>query len=187
MGRFKPSAAPSKLFFMKGITLIGMAGVGKSAVGQIMAGVLDWQFWDLDKVILGRQGMSHHEYMKRNGEQALSLLEEQYALSLDLQNSVFAPPGSMVYSPKAMQKIKADSVVVYLEARPETIAERLGERLYKNGIIGLEKKGLTGVMAERIPLYEKYADFTIHSGNQTKEDMAKKIIAALQAQGIKLR
>jgi shikimate kinase len=170
----------------KGITLIGMAGVGKSAVGGIMAEVLGWQFWDLDKVILERQGISHHEYMKRNGEQALSKLEEQYALSLNLQNSIFAPPGSIVYSKKAMQKIKTDSVVVYLEAQAGTIAKRLGENLYKNGIIGLEEKGLAGVMAERIPLYEKYADFTYHSDDQTKEGMAQKVITALQAEGIPL-
>jgi shikimate kinase len=168
----------------KGITLIGMAGVGKSAVGKIMAGVLGWQFWDLDKVILERQGINHHEYMKRNGGQALSLLEEQYALSLNLQNSIFAPPGSMIYSVKAMEKIKADSVVVYLEASPETIEKRLGENLYKNGIIGLEEKGLAGLMAERVPLYEKYADFTLHSGNQTKQDMAQRVIAVLRAEGI---
>lgn len=162
-----------------------MAGVGKSAVGKVMAEVLAWQFWDLDKVILERQGISHHEYMKRNGEQALSRLEEQYALSLDLQNSIFAPPGSMVYSKKAMQKIKTDTVVVYLQAEPETIAKRLGENLYKNGIIGLEEKGLAGVMAERTPLYEQYADFTLRSGNQTKEEMAQIVIAALREKGIK--
>lgn len=171
----------------KGITLIGMAGVGKSAVGKIMAEALGWQFWDLDKVILERQGISHHEYMQRNGEQALSQLEEKYTLGLNLQNSIFAPPGSMVYSDKAMQKIKTDSVVVYLQAEPDTIAKRLGENLYKNGIIGLEAKGLAGVMAERVPLYEKYGDLTFHSGDQTKEEMAQKVIAALQAEGIKLK
>jgi len=171
---------------MKGVTLIGMAGVGKSSVGKTVAEILGWQFWDLDKVILERQGISHHEYMKRNGEQSLSLLEEQYTLSLDLQNSVFAPPGSIVYSPKAMEKIKTESIVVYLEATPETIEKRLGENLYRNGIIGLEEKGLSGLMAERIPLYKKYADFTLHSGDQTKEEMAQIVIAALRVQGINL-
>jgi len=76
---------------MNGITLIGMAGAGKSAVGRSMAELLGWQFWDLDKIILERQGISHHEYMKRNGEQALSRLEEQYAMSLDLQKCHFCP------------------------------------------------------------------------------------------------
>lgn len=42
-------------------------------------------------------------------------------------------------------------------------------------------------MAERIPLYEKYADITLHSDDQTKEEMAQIVIAALRAQGIKLR
>jgi len=171
---------------MNGITLIGMAGAGKSAVGKIMAELLGWQFWDLDKIILERQGISHHEYMNRNGEQALSRLEEQYALSLDLQDSIFAPPGSMVYSDAAMRKIKTDSAVVYLRVSPETIAKRLGDRLYKNGIIGLEEKGLPKLMAERAVLYEKYADYTFDSAEQTKQEMAEKVVAGLRAAGVSL-
>ncbi len=169
---------------MNGITLIGMAGAGKSAVGRSMAELLGWQFWDLDKIILERQGISHHEYMKRNGEQSLSQLEEQYAMSLDLQNAVFAPPGSMVYAERAMERIKRDSLVVYLRTTPGIVEKRLGERLYKNGIIGLEGKGLPKLMAERAVLYEKYADYIFDSAEQTKQEMAEKVIAGLRAAGI---
>ena len=60
---------------MKGVTFIGMAGVGKSAVGKILAEKIAWKFIDLDKYILEKQGITHHEYMKKFGEQALSDLE----------------------------------------------------------------------------------------------------------------
>jgi len=171
---------------MKGLTFIGMAGVGKSAVGKVAAGILGWRFADLDKLILETQGITHHEYMKANGEKALSDLENRLTLELDLSDTVFAPPGSMVYAAVAMEKIKKDSIVVYLETTPDIIEKRLGDRLYKNGIIGLEEKGLTGVMAERIPLYQKYADYTFQSGNQTKEEMAQKVIDGLRTQGVKI-
>ncbi len=169
---------------MNGITFIGMAGAGKSAVGRITAGVLKRHFVDLDKLILEKQGISHHEYMKQNGEDALKILEENLTLGLDLTNTVFAPPGSVIYLQKAMGKIKKDSLVVYLQADPQTIAGRLGDRLYKNGIIGLEEKGLAGVMAERVPFYEKYADVTFHSGDQSREEMTAIIIDNLKSQGL---
>ena len=108
---------------MKGITFIGMAGCGKSAIGKRLAQALDWKFIDLDLLILEKQGISHHEYMKRHGEEAL-----------------------------------------------------------KN--IGLEEKGLAGVMAERAPLYEKYADYTFASERQTREEMTEKILAGLKPIGI---
>jgi shikimate kinase len=171
---------------MKGITFIGMAGVGKSAIGRIVAPMIGWRFIDMDKLILEKQGITHHEYMKRNGGKALVQLEEAYTMELDLTDTVFAPPGSVVYSLKSMEKIKRESIVVYLEAEPEIILKHLGDKLYKNGIVGLEKKGLQGVMAERIPLYKKYADFTFSSGDQSKEDMARIVIEGLVKAGVKI-
>jgi len=171
---------------MKGITFIGMAGVGKSAVGKGFAELLNWKYIDLDKYILSKQGMTHHEYMQAHGERALGELENRYALEIDLMDTVFAPPGSMVYAKEAMGRIKRDSLVVYIKSTPEIIAERLGRRLYTNGIIGLEEKGLKGVMEERIPLYEKYADYTFVSGRQTKKEMAEKILNGLKKKGVKI-
>ena len=165
----------------KGITLIGMAGAGKSGVGRILAEKLGWKFVDVDKSILEKLGITHHEYMKRNGEEALKNLEEQLTLDLDFENTILAPPGSVIYwKPELWSKIKQNSQVVYLETTPETIEKRLGDRLYKNGIIGLEEKGLRGLMAERVPLYEKYADYTFKSRDQSKDEMAKIVMDGLK-------
>lgn len=169
---------------MKGITFIGMAGCGKSAIGQRVAQALDWKFVDLDLLILEKQGISHHQYMRRHGEEALKNLEKQYALELNLEDTVFAPPGSLIYHPDVMEKMKEISHLVYLQALPEIIAEHLGDNLYKNGIIGLEEKGLAGVMAERAPLYEKYADYTFVSERQSREEMTTKVLAGLKAAGV---
>lgn len=158
-----------------------MAGAGKSGVGRILAQMLGWRFVDLDKLILEKQGITHHEYMKRNGEEALKELEERLTMGLDLHAKVFAPPGSVIYwNQEIWSKLKKDTVVVYLETDPATIEKRLGERLYQNGIIGLEEKGLKGLMAERVPLYEKYADRTFKSTDQSKDEMAKIILDGLK-------
>lgn len=163
-----------------------MSGSGKSAVGKIIAEMLAWKFVDLDKLILETQGMSHHEHMTQKGEEALTKLEEELTLNLDLTDTVFAPPGSIVYQPKAILKIKNESTVVYLKTSPEIVKKRLGDNLYKNGIIGLKEKGLVKLMAERAVLYEKYTDYTFDSGEQAKEEMAKKIIDSLITAGIRL-
>ena len=163
-----------------------MAGAGKSAVGKILAEKIAWKFIDLDKYILEKQGITHHEYMKRNGEQALSDLENNYALDLDLDDTIFAPPGSMVYAKAAMDRLKKDTVVVYLRTTPDIIEKRMGDRLYKNGIIGLDEKGLARVMAERIPMYEKYADFCFDSGKQSKQEMAEIVLKGLRGKVLEI-
>ncbi len=161
---------------MKGITLIGMPGAGKSTVGKVLAERLGWRFVDLDQVIAEKQGMSHHEVMERKGPEGLARLEEEYALELEFTDTVFAPPGSIIYSDRAMAKISAESEVIHLLITPEEIEKRLGDRLYKNGIIGLKEKGLPGIMAERMPLYERYAGRTINACGMRPELIAKEIM-----------
>lgn len=156
-----------------------MAGSGKSATGEILAKTLNLKYIDLDKLIFDTEHITHHEYMEKNGEEALSDLENKLTLGLDFKSVVFAPPGSIIYSSSAMQKIKESSTVVYLEAEPETIEKRLGERLYQNGILGLKEKGLKKLMEERAIFYNKYADVTIHSGEQTKEEVADMVVKRL--------
>ena len=166
------------------ITLIGMAGSGKSTTGKILAEILGWQYVDLDDVILRTEGVTHHDFMEQNGEIALSELENKLTLALNFKNLVFAPPGSIIYSASAMEKIKNDSIVVYLETEPETIEKRIGNKLYKNGILGLKEKGLKKLMEERKVFYKKYADFTLYSKEQTKQEIADSILSKLKERGI---
>ncbi len=168
---------------MKGITMIGMAGSGKSTVGRIIAEKLGWRFVDLDLLIREKEGAHHDHVMHLLGEEEFKRREEKYALELDLSDTVFAPPGSLVYSPRAMEKANAETVVVYLRTEPETIEARLGERLYKNGIVGLKEKGLKALMEERAPLYQRYANHTFRSADQAAEEMADIILSHLTARG----
>jgi shikimate kinase len=167
---------------VKGITFIGMSGSGKSVVGAAVAERLGWKFIDLDKYILEKQALSHHEIAERFSEDRLKELEEQYALGLDLADTIFAPGGSLVYSPAAMDAAKNATSVIYLRVQPALIEQRLGERLHHNGIVGLKEKGLAGVMVERAPLYERYADYTLDSGEQSVAEMVERVLALLQTE-----
>jgi len=163
----------------KGITFIGLPGSGKSTVGKILADKLKLNYVDLDMLIFEKEGINHHEILKQKGESELKHLEEKYALELDFNDLIFSPGGSMVYSPSVMEKIKNESMVVYLVASAEDIKKRLGERLYKDGIIGLETKGLENVVKERLPLYEKYADFSITTSDLSPEIILNQILKQL--------
>ena len=160
----------------KGITFIGLPGSGKSTVGKILAEKIKHRYIDLDILIEEKEGMYHHEIMKQKGEAELKRLEEKHALELDFHELIFSPPGSMVYSHNVMERLKNDSLVIYLMATAADIRERLGEHLYTDGIIGLETKGLEGVVNERLPLYEKYADHHIATSGLTPEEVLVEVL-----------
>ena len=157
----------------KGLTFIGMPSSGKSATGKALKDKLKCKYIDLDILILEKEGISHHQVLKEKGENTLKNLEERYTLELDFENLIFAPPGSIIFSETAIKKIKRESVVIHLGVSEEEIKRRLGENLYKDGIIGLETKGLSKIISERLPLYKKYADLYVDTNNISVEEVAR--------------
>ncbi|HPS21504.1 MAG TPA: shikimate kinase [Candidatus Paceibacterota bacterium] len=163
----------------KGLTFIGMPSSGKSVTGRVLAPKLGCKYVDLDILIREKEGKHHDVILKEKGNEALKELEEKYTLELDFDGLIFAPPGSIIFSEKAMQKIKENSLVIYLDVSKEEIERRLGENLYKDGIIGLKEKGLANIILERLPLYKKYADLYLDTNGLKKEEVVEEVLKML--------
>lgn len=143
------------------ITLIGMAGVGKSVIGKELAKKLLYRFIDIDELIEKKLNLKLQEIIDQWGEERFLKIEEQTILKLGkLDHSVISPGGSVIYSEEAMEFLKKNSVVVFLNAPLESIEKRIPDRSTR-GIIGLKTKNLKGLFYERLSLYKKYADNTI--------------------------
>ena len=169
---------------MKGITLIGMPGAGKSTIGKQLAKKLDYYFLDLDVFIKEKEGRSHAEIAKAKGDAELLRLEEECALGLTLDKTVFSPGGSIVYSEPAMDKLQKETEIFYLELPFTEIQRRLGRGAKNRGIIGLPgqglaEKGLQGLYDERSALYKKFAHHIINCHYISDEEVVKQIHAIL--------
>ena len=163
----------------KGLTFIGMPSSGKSATGKALKDKLKCKYIDLDILIKEKEGKHHHLVLQEIGDEMFKKLEEKYTLELDFENLIFSPGGSMIFSPKAMEKIKEESTVIYLGVSKEEIKRRLGDNLYKDGIIGLETKGLNQIIKERLPLYEKYSDLYVDTNGLTIDQVAEIVFEKL--------
>lgn len=142
------------------IILIGMPGAGKSTVGVVLAKKLGYAFVDSDLVIQSREGRLLHEIISEQGVEGFWKAEEAVNASIDAHRTVIATGGSAVYGSRAMEHFRQIGVVVYLKLSCDAIAERLGD-LNERGVTLRDGQGLNDLYAERVPLYEKYADFTI--------------------------
>ena len=159
------------------ITLIGMAGVGKSLIGKVLAKRLGYSFIDTDRIIEKNARMKLQAILDRYGKDRFLKLEERTVLNLTLKDrSVVSPGGSIVYSPKAMRFLKRHSVVVFLDAPFGSIDSWIADKTTR-GIIGLKRKGLRDLYRERRPLYGKFADMTVRlRGDHRKHAVAARII-----------
>lgn len=143
------------------VILIGMPGAGKSTVGVVLAKRLGYAFVDSDLVIQSREGRLLHEIISEQGVESFWAVEENVNISIDAHRTVIATGGSAVYGSKAMEHFKQIGVVVYLKLSCNAIAERLGD-LNERGVTLKEGQELNDLYAERVPLYEKYADYIVN-------------------------
>lgn len=148
------------------ITLIGMPASGKSTVGVLLAKRLGYSFVDADIVIQEKTGKLLKEIIAEQGTDGFLKVEEEVNSQLDVQRSVIAPGGSVIYGPKAMEHLKEISVVVYLKLSYEDVKMRLGD-LKDRGVALKDGMTLKDLYDERIPLYEQYADITVDETGKT--------------------
>ena len=74
---------------------------------------------------------------------------------------MIATGGSVVYGENAMQHLKSIGTVVYLWESCENLKKRLGS-LKARGVALRAGQTLEDLYQERSPLYDRYADITIH-------------------------
>ena len=84
------------------ISLIGMAGAGKSSVGLELAKKLNLNFIDSDALIEVKFNQTLQSILDDSGYLKLRDIEEETILSIELANSILATGGSAVYSARAM-------------------------------------------------------------------------------------
>ena len=146
---------------MGNVTLIGMPGSGKSTVGVLLAKFLGYGFLDVDLLIQQQQGALLQEILDRRGVAAFLDAEEQAVLGLRCDGHVIAPGGSAVCRERAALHLKELGPVVYLRVELEELQRRI-QNLSTRGIAMEPGQTLADVMAQRAPLYDKYADIVVN-------------------------
>lgn len=160
------------------ITLIGMPGSGKSTIGRLLAQETGMTFIDVDNVIIEQTGMKLAEIIARDGNDGFRAVENRVNASLDVENSVLAPGGSVIYGAEAMAHLREISTVVYLLIDREALELRLGD-LTARGVSMAPGQTFADLYNERCPLYERYAHVTIDTNGRSKSDVIRNIRSAV--------
>ena len=163
------------------ITLIGMPGSGKSSIGREVARILEYDFVDIDQLIRKKAGLPLQDIIDAKGDEALVQLEEKVVLGLSIGDGiVISPGGSIVYSDKAMDRLKEKTIIIFLHTPLSRVKQQINNQ-DSRGIVGLKGRSFEKLFAERFPLYQKYADMSIDIGDRdTISSVAAKIVEAIR-------
>ena len=154
-----------------------MAGAGKSSIGKKLANYLMFDLIDSDYLIEKNQNKSLQEVLVENGIQRFKEIEEAAILSVEFNQTVLATGGSAIFSKKAMNHIKRNSLVIYLEVSFEDIMDRIPD-FSNRGFIKEADQTMEYAFNERESIYKEFADLIV-TNNEGLESCFKKILRVI--------
>ncbi len=156
---------------MNNVSFIGMAGCGKSTIGNAAALKFNLSFIDTDLHIEKSLDMSLENIKKAHGYEFIREAEHQVIMTLDQSYKIISTGGSAVYSINAMNYLKSFSKIIYINTPLEIIMKRINTGQGR-GLAVPDGMSVSEVYSERKPLYEKFADYTL-DGSESIEGLIK--------------
>jgi len=161
------------------VVLVGLMGVGKTTVGQLVAKTLQRPFVDSDTVIEEATGRTVREIWLTDGEPAFRALEsDALRNALDAgPPSVIAAAGGIVLSFENRAILKSGGAfVVWLTADPSTLVGRARRGHHRPLLDGDADAALQAMAVARESMYRDVADVTVDAGARSVDDVATAVI-----------
>jgi shikimate kinase len=175
--------APASLNEVRGnIYLVGMMGAGKTTIGRLLAAYLGKTFFDSDREIQKRTGVSIPVIFEIEGEAGFRRRETDALLELvkNNENIVLATGGGAVLSPANREVLKGSGTVVYLRATVDDLWRRTRQDKNRPLLQTEEPRGkLAELYKQRDPLYRDAADLIVESGRRSARHLAHLLVRQL--------
>jgi len=165
------------------IFLVGPMGAGKSTVGRHLAKALGRDFYDSDKEIERRTGVSISWIFEMEGEDGFRVREQKVIDELSqLKDIVLATGGGAVLANENRRALRSRGQVVYLSASATQLLRRTGKDKNRP-LLQTEdpKKQVETLLEKRIPLYQSVADVELKTGEQSIQYAVTEVIKQLEA------
>ena len=171
----------SRLTLTKPVVLVGMMGAGKTSVGRLLAQKLGLPFIDADSEIEAAAQATIAEIFERDGEAVFRNGERRViARLLEGPLCVLATGGGAFMAAETRDKIRHCAISIWLRADLDLLTRRVGRRRDRPLLNhGNPRETLAHLLTQRSPLYAE-ADIVVESGDETPDQVAETVIAALQ-------
>ena len=161
----------------KNLVLLGMMGVGKTTVGEIVAKKHNMEFIDTDKNIEKKCSMSISEIFREKGEKFFRIEEEKEVLkSIKKNNCVISLGGGAFINEAIREAILKNTISVWLDIDLKTLNKRIKWNK-KRPLLDREnsQKKINQLYSRRKNIY-KLADHKINCDDLDRENIVKKIM-----------
>jgi shikimate kinase len=167
------------------ILLVGMMGAGKTTTGRLSARKLGWDYLDSDAEVQRETGLTVPEIFARDGEAAFRAAETEVLRRACASAApvVVSVAGGALLRPENRALVRSCGRVVWLRARVETLARRVGDGAGRPLLGDDPAAALAELEVVRRPLYTEVADDIIDVDELAPEEVANRIVAAVGSTG----
>ncbi|SCX45011.1 shikimate kinase [Nitrosospira sp. Nsp1] len=170
------------------IFLVGMMGAGKTTVGRLLANFLEKKFYDSDREIQKRTGVSIPLIFEIEGEAGFRKRETEMLSELvKTGNIVLATGGGAVLSAENREMLKRSGTVIYLRATIDDLWRRTRHDKNRPLLQTQDPRTkLTELYAQRDPLYRETAHIIVESGKRSARHLAQLLAQQLACSGLRM-
>lgn len=170
------------------ICMVGLPGSGKTTVGLKLASIMGIAFRDSDQWIESHAAQSVQQIFEARGEDAFRDLETQALSTLIREDGVLSTGGGVVLREVNRKLLSTASAVVYLQAEPEHLMQRLRHDRRRPLLQGGDRLAtLKKLYDERDPMYRAVATVEIpvacHGAAQIARTLGRILKEGLSARG----
>lgn len=165
------------------ISLIGMAGAGKTTIGRLLAERLNWAFMDTDYLIESLYGTRLQDVTDSTGRDEFLDLEADMIECLQPRFTVIGTGGSVIYRRRAICKLKKLGPVAHIYAPLEQIMERIALKPDRGIVLGKDQS-LADLFWERDALYREHAELKCDSGRFPPSECVDYLIEKLRPEAL---
>ncbi len=162
---------------IRNIALIGFMGVGKSTVGQQVAGIMNFDFLDTDAQIESVVGMTITRIFEQHGEEHFRACETTLVRELSQRERlVISTGGGLAANPDHLASLKSHALVVCLWASPDAIWERVKHQTHRP-LLQTEnpQQRIRDLLAQREPVYRQ-ADLLVNTEMRTLKELVHQVL-----------
>lgn len=156
------------------VSIIGMAGAGKSTVSKELASHIDFALVDTDHYIEATYGTILQNIADTLTKEEFLDMEESCITRLQLRRCVVATGGSVIYRENTMKHLAELGSIVHIKVSLPLILERIACNPNR-GLAIAPGQSIEDLFHERENLYQKYAHYTVEADKLNPTECAKQI------------
>lgn len=164
----------------KNIVLTGMSGVGKSRIGKFLAEEINWNYLDIDNLIIKREKTSIDGIFNSKGEEYFRNIESLIIEELSsLDSHIISTGGGAILRKENMNNLSKNGYIFLLLGKIETIVDNINKSTTVRPLLSDKNKlydNVKNLFNCREYIYKSTADIIIEIDGKSDMEISSEIL-----------